>query len=42
MSSFVDRFEKVRVEYNKQTGVLYIDDYDTNEQLAIFYVYEED
>lgn len=42
MSKKVEVFKKVKVEYNKQTGALYIDDYDTDEQLAIFYVYEED
>lgn len=35
-------FNKVRVEYDKETGILWIDDYDTNEQLAVFYVTEED
>lgn len=42
MSNHLEVFKKVRVEYNKQTGVLYIDDYDAGEQLAVFYVHEED
>ncbi len=35
-------FNKVKVTYHKATGLLCIDDYDTNEQLAVFYVTEED
>lgn len=42
MSKHLEVFEKVRVEYDKKTRFLYIDDYDTGEQLAIFYVDEED
>lgn len=42
MSEKVEVFKKVKVEHNKQTGTLCIDDYDTDGQLAIFYVMEED
>lgn len=42
MSNHLEVFKKAKVEYDKQTGTLYIDDYDTGEQLAVFYVYEED
>lgn len=42
MSERLEVFKKVKVEYDKQRGVLYIDDYDAGEQLAVFYVYEED
>ena len=42
MSNRLEVFEKVKVKYDKKTGALFIDDYDTDEQLAIFYVYEED
>ena len=42
MSNHVEVFKKVKVEYDKETGYLYIDDYDTDEQLAIFCVIEED
>lgn len=38
----VETFNKVRVTYHKVTGLLCVDDYDTDEQLAIFYVTEED
>ena len=42
MSKHLEIFNKVKVEYDIETGVLCIVDYDTDEQLAIFYVYEED
>lgn len=42
MSNHIEVFKKVKVEYDKGTGYLYIDDYDTDEQLAVFYVREED
>ena len=42
MNKHLEVFKKVRVEYDKQRGVLYIDDYDAGEQLAVFYVYEDD
>ena len=34
-------FTKVNVDYVEETGTLYVDDYDTDEQLAVFYVSEE-
>lgn len=38
----METFNKVKVTYNKATGFLSIEDYDTDEQLAFFYVHEED
>ena len=37
-----ETFHNVTVDYVKDTGTLYIDDAETDEQLAIFYVIEED
>lgn len=42
MSKHLEKFENVTVEYDKITGYLYINDSETDEQLAIFYVNEED
>ena len=42
MSKHTEVFEKVKVIYDKETQYLYIDDYDTNKQLAIFCVIDED
>ena len=42
MIRHLETFEKVSVRYDHATGYLYIDDYDTDEQLAVFYVREED
>lgn len=42
VSNRVERFENVVVTYDKTTGYLYIDDEETDEQLAIFYVQEEE
>jgi len=36
----LEKFEKVNVVYNTDTHELFIDDYDTDEQLAIFIVKE--
>ena len=41
-SRHLEKFENVTVDYNKSTGYLYISDNETNEQLAMFYVIEED
>lgn len=38
MSKKLEKFEKVDVFYNADTHELFIDDYDTGEQLAIFIV----
>lgn len=37
-----ETFHNVIVNYVKDTGTLYIDDAETGEQLAIFYVMEEE
>ena len=42
MKKHLEVFKKVRVEYDKQREVLWIVDYDAGEQLAVFYVYEEE
>lgn len=42
MSEHIEIFKNVNVEYDKGASVLYINDYETDEQLAIFYVDEED
>ena len=42
MSKHTEVFDKVKVTYDKNTQYLYIDDYDTDEQLAIFCVIDED
>ena len=42
MSNHIEVFKKSKVTYDKETGHLYIDDYDTDEQLAIFCVIDED
>lgn len=42
MSKVFEKFENVTVNYDKGTGYLYIDDNETDEQLAIFCVIEED
>lgn len=42
MSSHIEKFINVTVDYNKSTGYLYINDYKTDEQLAVFCVLEED
>ena len=42
VSNRIERFTNVVVTYDKITGYLYIDDEKTDEQLAIFYVNEED
>lgn len=42
MVKHAEVFNKVKVTYDKETGYLYIDDYDTDEQLAIFCVIDED
>lgn len=42
MSSHEEIFKNVKVTYNKETGVLFIDDMESDEQLAVFYVMEED
>jgi len=42
MSRILEKFENVTVDYNKSTVYLYIEDAETGEQLAIFYVNEED
>lgn len=42
VSNHIERFKNVVVTYDKETGYLYIDDEETDEQLAIFYVQEED
>lgn len=34
-------FEKVTVRYDYDAGMLYVDDYDKDEQLAVFKVVEE-
>lgn len=41
MSKVYEKFENVTVNYNKTTGYLYINDDETDEQLAIFYVVKE-
>lgn len=38
MSTHREKFENVTVDYDKFTGYLYINDDETDEQLAIFYV----
>lgn len=38
----LETFEKVTVDYDHTAKALYITDYDSGEQLAIFYVLEED
>lgn len=38
----VEQFRNVVVTYDKTTGYLYIDDEETDEQLAVFYVQEEE
>lgn len=42
MSKHIERFKNVVVIYDKTTGYLYIDDEKTDEQLAVFYVQEEE
>lgn len=42
MSKHFEKFENVTVEYDKLTGYLYINDSESDEQLAIFCVTEED
>lgn len=42
MSEHEETFKNVVVRYNKTTGYLYIDDEETDEQLAVFYVQEEE
>lgn len=42
MSGRIERFKNVVVTYDKITGYLYIDDEKTDEQLAVFYVQEEE
>lgn len=42
VSNRIEIFKNVVVTYDKITGYLYIDDEETDEQLAIFYVQEED
>ena len=42
VSNRIERFKNVVVTYDKITGCLYIDDKETDEQLAIFYVQEEE
>lgn len=42
VSNRMERFKNVVVTYDKTTGYLYIDDEETDEQLAIFYVQEEE
>lgn len=42
MSKHFEKFEDVTVEYDKLTGYLYINDSETDEQLAIFRVIEEE
>lgn len=42
VSNRMERFKNVVVTYDKTTGYLYIDDEKTDEQLAIFYVQEEE
>ena len=42
VSNRIERFKNVVVTYDKITGCLYIDDEKTDEQLAIFYVQEEE
>lgn len=42
MRKHIEKFENVTVEYNKSTGYLYINDVETDEQLAVFCVIEED
>lgn len=42
VSGRIERFKNVVVTYDKITGCLYIDDEKTDEQLAVFYVQEED
>ena len=42
VSNRIERFKNVVVSYDKITGYLYIDDEETDEQLAVFYVQEEE
>ena len=42
MSGHIEKFTKVNVSYDKKTGYLCIDDWETDEQLAVFYVQEEE
>lgn len=42
MSKHEEIFKNVKATYDKNTGVLYIDDMESDEQLAIFYVQEEE
>lgn len=42
MSEHIEKFKNVSVEYDKATGYLYIDDEESDEQLAVFCVIEED
>lgn len=42
MSNHIEKFTNVTVTYDKETGYLYIDDEKTDEQLAVFYVQEEE
>ena len=42
MSKVYEKFENVTVSYNKTTGYLYINDDETDEQLAMFCVIDED
>ena len=41
MSRHLETFEKVTIRYDHSTGMLYVDDYDEGEQLAVFKVVEE-
>lgn len=42
MSKVYVKFENVTVSYNKTTGYLYINDGESDEQLAMFCVIDED
>lgn len=42
MSKVYEKFENVTVSYNKTTGYLYINDGESDEQLAMFCVIDED
>lgn len=42
VSNRLERFKNVVVTYDKIIGYLYIDDEETDEQLAVFYVQEEE
>lgn len=42
MSKHIEIFEKVTLQYDHDTGTLYVEDYDEGEQLVIFKVVENE